>query len=97
MAISVDDALVQLGGFGLFQWFLLLTASFGEVVLTFQVLLLSFIAAEPKWSCVNGSTICNITGSFGVGDDNYDFRCDLPRTEWYFHDDFTSIVTEVRK
>ena len=95
MAISVDDALVQLGGFGLFQWLILIGASLGEMAITYQVLLLSFVAAEPKWSCVNGSKICNLTGSFSVGHDDYNARCDMPRSEWYFHDDFTSVVTEV--
>lgn len=96
MAISVDYALVELGDFGLFQWLILLGGSISEMAVTYQVLLLSFVAAEPKWSCVNGSSICNLTGSFSVGDDNYNARCDMPRSQWFFHDDFTSIVTEVK-
>ena len=96
MTLSIDDALVQVGDLGLFQWLLLLGGGFSEMAITYQVLLLSFISAEPKWSCVNGSKICNFTGSFAVGDKNYDARCDMPRSAWYFHDDFTSTVTEVK-
>ena len=95
MTLSIEDALVQVGDLGLFQWLLLLGGGLSEMAVTYQVLLLSFISAEPKWSCVNGSKICNFTGSFAVGDENYDARCDMPRSAWYFHDDFTSTVTEV--
>ena len=28
--------------------------------------------------------------------DNYSFRCNIPRDQWEFVEDFTSVVTEVR-
>ena len=53
-----------------------------------------FIASEPGWQCVNNST-CSYTDTINLGDDRYKHRCDIPREDWKFADDFTSIVTEV--
>ncbi|XP_028394452.1 organic cation transporter protein-like [Dendronephthya gigantea] len=92
--ITVDEALAKLGGFGLFQWLIYLGASIAEMAVTYQIFLLTFIAAEPKWVCKNESIICNFTKSIGLNDDDYEARCDMPRSEWKFADDFTSIVTE---
>jgi hypothetical protein len=93
--ITVDEALAQLGGFGLFQWLIYLGASIAEMAVTYQIFLLTFITAEPKWVCKNESVICNFTEPIGITDDDYKARCDMPRDEWKFADDFTSIVTEV--
>lgn len=93
--ITVDEALEKLGGFGLFQWLIYLGASVAEMAVTYQIFLLTFITAEPKWACTNGSFICNFSDPIGLGDDDYKARCSMPRTEWKFTDDFTSIVTEV--
>ena len=93
--ITVDEALAQLGGFGLFQWLIYLGASIAEMAVTYQIFLLTFITAEPKWVCRNESVICNFSEPIGLTDDDYEARCDMPRTEWKFADDFTSIVTEV--
>lgn len=95
-SISVDDALARVGGFGCFQWLIYCGASIAEMAVTYQIFLLTFIAAEPKWICRNGSTICNFTKPIGLHHDDYEARCDMPRSEWDFSDDFTSIVTEVR-
>ena len=94
--ISVDEALAKLGGFGCFQWLLFFGASIAEMAVTYQIFLLTFIAGEPRWTCKNESLICNFTKSVGLNDDNYKARCDMPRSEWTFSDEFTSIVTEVR-
>ena len=94
-AITVDEALVKLGGFGLFQWLIYIGASLAEMAVTYQIYLLAFIAGEPKWVCKNGSSICNFSEPIGLNDDDYEARCDMPRSEWKFADDFTSVVTEV--
>jgi hypothetical protein len=91
----VDEALAELGGFGLFQWLIYLGASIAEMAVTYQIFLLTFITAEPKWLCKNESLICNFSEPMGLTDDDYEARCDMPRSEWKFADDFTSIVTEV--
>ncbi|KAJ7383543.1 hypothetical protein OS493_027206 [Desmophyllum pertusum] len=52
-----------------------------------------FIASEPNWQCTNNAT-CPFTKSISLRDDNYKFRCDIPREDWEFVDDFTSVVTE---
>lgn len=92
--ITVDEALAELGGFGLFQWLIYLGASIAEMAVTYQIFLLTFITAEPKWLCKNESLICNFSEPMGLTDDDYEARCDMPRSEWKFADDFTSIVTE---
>ena len=56
--ITLDEALAQLGGFGLFQWLLYLGASIAEMAVTYQTFLLTFITTEPKWICRNESVIC---------------------------------------
>ena len=93
--ITVDEALQKLGGFGLFQWLIYIGASITEMAVTYQIFLLTFITAEPKWVCKNESLVCNFTEPIGLTDDDYNARCDMPRSEWEFADDFTSIVTEV--
>ena len=94
-SITVDEALQKLGGFGLFQWLIYIGASVAEMAVTYQIFLLTFISAEPKWECKNASLVCNFTEPIGLNDDDYNARCDMPRSEWKFADDFTSIVTEV--
>ena len=93
--ITVDEALVKLGGFGLFQWLIYIGTSLAEMAVTYQIFLLTFIASEPKWVCKNGSFICNFSEPIGLNADDYKARCDMPRSEWEFAEDFTSIVTEV--
>ena len=53
-----------------------------------------FIAGEPGWKCKNIAT-CPFNKTINLGGDKYSFRCDIPRKDWEFADDFTSIVTEV--
>ena len=38
---------------------------------------------------------CPITKTIRLGDVNYSYRCDIPREDWEFGNDFTSVVTEV--
>lgn len=55
------------------------------------------ITAEPPWKCVQNSTACVFDGEFSPGDDNYDHRCNISRKDWKFVDDFTTVVTEVKR
>ena len=98
MAVSVDEVLSQIGGYGKYQILMLQLVGFIEFGLTsFNVMIITFIAGEPTWECVSNSTICNITDTVDTTSDDYNARCDMPRSEWKFSDTFTSTVTEVCK
>lgn len=99
MGLTVDEVLEKIGSLGFFQIRLILIISYVEwFVITLQVMVPTFLAAEPKWMCVpahvNSSTACNFTGEFTAVDDR---RCDMPREAWKFSDDFTSVVTRVNQ
>ena len=96
MVLTVDEALEHVGGFGFFQKRLNVALGYGGMfVLSFQLMMTIFLTSEPAWQCVSNSTICNITDPMFPGDENYHARCDMPRSEWEFDKEFTSIVTEV--
>ena len=96
MVFTVDEALERVGGFGFFQKRLNIALGYGGwFVLSIQVLMNVFLIAEPAWQCVGSSTICNISGQMWPGFPNYHARCDMPRSEWEFDQEFTSLVTEV--
>ena len=57
-------------------------------------MIMVFIASEPNWKCKNNST-CPFTKTISIRDDDYKFRCNIPREDWEYVDDFTSVVTEV--
>lgn len=96
MAVTVDEVLSQIGGYGKYQILMLLLVGFLEFGLSsFNVLVITFIAGEPTWECVSNSTVCNITGTIDTTSEDYNARCDMPRSEWKFSDTFTSTVTEV--
>ncbi|XP_078378344.1 organic cation transporter protein-like [Oculina patagonica] len=93
MGLTVDEVLEKIGSLGFYQIRLIVIISYIEwFVITFQVMVPTFLAAEPKWTCVShvNNTACNFTGEFTAVDDR---RCDMPREAWKFADDFTSVVT----
>lgn len=97
MALTVDQILERIGSLGFYQIRLIAILSYIEWFnITFQVMVPTFIAAEPNWMCVANHRSCNLTGEFKPGDDLYIKRCDMPRDSWKFADDYTSVVTEVR-
>ena len=97
MALTVDEALEKVGTFGRFQILLLLFSNCLRWVWSgWPILVMTFLSAEPSWRCVANSTVCTLSGAINVGDDDYDKRCNMSRTEWEFSPDFTSVVTEVR-
>lgn len=94
--LSIDDVLAQIGSLGFYQLRLITILSFVEWVnLTFQIMLSTFVAAEPPWKCVANSSACNLTGLMGPNHKRYSLRCDLNRSDWEFSADYTSVVTEV--
>ena len=97
MTLTVDEALEKVGTFGRFQILLLLFSNCMRWVWSgWPNSVIAFLSAEPPWRCVANSTVCTLSGTINVGDDDYDKRCNMSRTEWEFSPDFTSVVTEVR-
>ena len=95
MALTVDEVLEKIGSMGLYQIRLIFILSYIEWFnMTFQVMVPTFISAEPKWMCAGNTSACNFTGQFTAVDDR---RCHMPREAWKFADDFTSVVTRVNK
>lgn len=96
MAISADEAFEHVGSMGRYQFRLVGIFLFcAFFVIGFQALLITFIAGEPGWTCAQNSSVCNITGVQRPGDEMYKKRCDMPRSEWKFTNEFTSAVTQV--
>ena len=97
MKLTTDEVLEKIGSFGRYQIVLNLYFNIAYGLWwAFPVMVMVFIASEPGWKCKNNIT-CPFTGTVSLGDDNYKHRCDIPRKDWEFADDFTSVVTEVRK
>ena len=94
--MKLDEILPLIGEFGRFQIALdifLCIIQFPGVMLIF---LPYFSQHSPPWKCMQNSTVCNMNGTFGRGDNNYDKRCGMERNEWeYTEIKEYSIVTEV--
>jgi len=96
MELTTDEFLRRIGGFGRYQ--ILLTVFSNVAYMLWwgmPTMVMLFIAAEPGWKCKNNAT-CPFTETLRLGDDNYSYRCDIPREDWEFGEDFTSVVTEVK-
>ncbi|XP_078376214.1 organic cation transporter protein-like [Oculina patagonica] len=95
MALTVDQVLDRIGSLGFYQIRLIFILGYIEWFnITFQVMVPSFISAEPNWMCAANHSSCNLTGEFKPGDKLYNERCDMPRDAWKFADDYTSVVTQ---
>ena len=93
--LTTDEVLEKIGSFGRYQivlniFFNLCYAFWWSIPVMGAI----FIAAEPGWRCKNNAT-CPFTETISLGDDKYSYRCDIPREDWEFTNDFTSVVTEV--
>ncbi|RMX49476.1 hypothetical protein pdam_00017630 [Pocillopora damicornis] len=95
MALSADDVLEEVGSFGWFQIRLLILFNLLSALLFgWAVMVTGIITAEPPWKCVQNSSVCTFGGSFYSGDEHYDHRCNISRSEWEFEDEMTTVVTE---
>ncbi|XP_020605191.1 organic cation transporter protein-like [Orbicella faveolata] len=94
MKLTTDEFLEKIGSFGRYQIviniFFNLCYAFWWAI---PVMISIFIASDPGWKCKNNST-CPFTETISLGDKRYNHRCDIPREDWEFNDDFTSVVTE---
>ena len=93
---TIDEILPYVGEFGKYQIMLVAMLSTMILASTFPILIMYFAGQNPAWKCVHNSTVCNLNGTFESGDDNYEFRCSIPRKDWQFTQpkDY-SIVTQV--
>lgn len=84
--MDVDGVLYQLGGFGRFQWFLLIACTLIMPPDIIQALNIYFVGDTPAWKVVNTTT------EFPPSDLS---RCDLPRSDWEYTKPYDySLVTE---
>jgi len=96
--VTSEELLSRVGNFGVFQILLLTSMAYSVLTLgSFASATPFFLVAEPRWRCATNSTICNITGTVGPGEENYNYRCSIPRQEWTFVDEYTSLITQVCK
>ena len=93
--LTTDQVLEEIGSFGRYQIVLNIFFNFCYAFWwAIPVMGAIFIAGEPGWRCKNNAT-CPYNEPIYLGEDRYAYRCGIPREDWEFEDDFTSIVTEV--
>ena len=97
MGLTVDDVLEKIGSMERYQYRLVMMMGLMKMFgYAFQAMISTFLSAEPPWRCKGNSSTCNLTGNFKPGDDNYKFRCSIPREDWEFDtSEFNSVVSEV--
>ena len=60
----IDNTLIDIGGYGRFQFLLQLVLSTAAVAESYSILLMFFAAHIPPWTCARNSTFCNSTEIF---------------------------------
>ena len=95
--LQIDEVLPLIGGFGRFQKIIVLFMSVIRFPTATLVLIPYFVQDNPKWKCVENSTVCLLNGTFGRESRLYKERCSMSRSHWMFTKpkDY-SIVTQVR-
>ena len=99
MALDVDRVLREIGQFGPYQIRILVMFCFIFIPITYQTLIMVFMAYEPPWTCATASSpnvsacaLANQTTAFEIYDTTtepkslYERRCSLSREEWRFAD-----------
>ena len=94
MALDVDSILRRIGQFGPFQIRILAMFLFIFFPITFQTLIMVFVAYEPPWMCAQQSESClefnRSSGRSAVystatkPSELYERRCTLERSDWKF-------------
>ena len=94
---NLDDALPYVGELGKYQVMLISIMALTVLVTGFPVLIMVFAGDNPPWQCETNSTVCKLNGTFKSGENKYEARCSMPRSEWKFTKPIDySIVTQVR-
>lgn len=97
MGLTVDDVMDKIGSFGRYQYRLLFIFGFMKIFGDgIQIMIPTFLSIEPAWRCKVNNSACNLTGLFRPGNDNYSYRCSIPRDAWEFDrsEIKSSVVTE---
>lgn len=95
-ALEIDEVLPLVGGFGRFQKIVVMFMSLMQIPVAILILIPYFVQDNPKWKCVENSTVCLLNGTFGRESRLYKERCSMSRSDWMFTKprDY-SIVTQV--
>ena len=96
MALDVDSVLKRIGQFGPFQIRILVMFLFILFPITYQTLIMVFVAYEPPWMCTQQSLSCLESNSSSAGSlvystatipsQLYERRCSMNRSDWKFAD-----------
>ena len=96
MALDVDSILKRIGQFGPFQIRILSMFLFIFFPITYQTLIMVFVAYEPPWMCAQQSISCLESNSSSAGSavystatkpsQLYERRCSMNRSDWKFAD-----------
>jgi len=113
MALDVDSVLRRIDQFGPFQIRVLAMFLFIFLPITYQTLIMVFVAYEPPWICTQHSIACLESNTSSARSsvystatkpiELYEKRCSLNRSDWQFADydlyegPHQSIVNEVSK
>ena len=94
--MEIDEILNLVGNLGRFQLTLITLLCLMEFPNGLLIMSPYFTEENPAWTCVANNSICQLNGTFSVGDEDYRSRCGMPRSAWKFVQpkDF-SIVTQV--
>lgn len=94
MALDVDSILRSIGQFGPFQIRILAMFLFIFFPITFQTLIMVFVAYEPPWMCAQQSESCvefnrssarsAVYSTATKPSELYERRCTLERSDWKF-------------
>ena len=112
MALDVDSVLKRINQFGPYQIRVLVIFLFIFFPITYQTLIMVFIAYEPPWMCTENSTCVPSSNTSSTYPEVYttatkpkslyERRCSLKRLDWRFADyhlyegPHQTIVNEVR-
>ena len=95
--LTTDEVLLKIGSYGRFQIILTVFVNIAYGLWWgFPLYVMMFIASEPGWKCeTHVNSTCPFNKTIHLEDDEYSFRCNIPRKDWTFEHDRTSVVTQV--
>jgi len=96
---EIEDAIEKSGSFGLLQIFVTIITMLTVFFVSYQTLLLYYVADDPPWTCVsrNSSQFClkHYGEAITQSSDFFSKRCKMERNQWKFTKDISfSIVSE---
>ena len=99
--MDFDDIIEQLGSFGYWQRVIFVIISLADLFGAFSMLVMVFTGATPKWTCNTFESDSRTISVESLPNTTDLMQCKLNDsfvcTNFTFHDDFTSIVSEVSR